>query len=142
MWLAVLSGMSTPTTSASLPELVRTLADDARELVKAEVGFAKDELGKNLKAGLFVIAGATAATVVAVLALCTFVAAFVLAAGGTPAAALSAAAGLGTALVVLALVISLRLLAKNKPSSSGDAEQLRARASEPRVSSNQGEVLR
>jgi hypothetical protein len=134
--------MTTPTASASLPELVRTLADDARELVKAEVGLAKDELGKNLKAGLFVIAGATAATVVAVLALCAFVAAFVLAAGGTPIAALSASAGVGAALVALALVVSLRMLAQSKPRSTADAEQLRTRASEPRVSSNQGEVLR
>ena len=142
MWLAVLSGMTTPTTAASLPELVRTLADDARELVKAEVGLAKDELGKNLKAGLFVVAGATSATVVVVLAICTFAAAFVLAVGGTPVAALSAAAGVGAVLVALALIISLRLLAKHKPRSTADAEQLRARAPEPRVSSNQSEVLR
>ena len=135
--------MSTPAQSASLPELVRTLADDARELVKAEVGLAKDEVGRNLKAGLVVIAGATAATVVAVLALCVFVAAIVLALGGTPVASLLAAGGWGVLLVTIACVAALRFLSKSSAQSAArGGAQLRPSTSEPRASTKQGEVLR
>jgi hypothetical protein len=130
--------MSSPAENASLPDLVRTLADDARELVRAEVGLAKDEVSKTAKSLLVVIAGATSATVTFVLALCTLVAAIVLSLGGSPAAALFAAAGWGMLLVLIAVGVSVRFLTKNKPSKS----QPDPRASEPRLSTNQSEVLR
>jgi hypothetical protein len=134
--------MNTPAENASLSELVRTLADDARELVRAEVGLAKDEVGKTAKALLVVIAGATSATITAVIALCAFVAATVLALGGSPAAALFAAAGWATLLVVIAIGVSVRLLSKNNAAKAQAAPQPEPRASEPRVSTNQSEVLR
>jgi hypothetical protein len=134
--------MNTPAENASLPELVRTLADDARELVRAEVGLAKDEVGKTAKALLVVIAGATSATITAVLALCAFVAATVLALGGSPAAALFAAAGWATLLVLIAIGVSVRLLSKNNAAKAQVAPQPEPRAPEPRVSTNQSEVLR
>jgi hypothetical protein len=134
--------MSTPAETASLPDLVRTLADDARELVRAEVGLAKDEVSKTAKALLFVIAGATSATITVVLALCTFVAAIVLSLGGSPAAALFAAAGWGTLLVLIALGVSIRLIGKNKAAKAEDAPQPGVLASEPRLSTKQSEVLR
>jgi hypothetical protein len=134
--------MSTPAENASLPELVRTLADDARELVRAEVGLAKDEVSKSAKALLVVIAGATSVTITAVLALCTFVAAVVLALGGSAAAALFAAAGWGTLLVVIALAVSVRLLSKNKTAKVEAAPQPELHAAEPGLSTNQSEVLR
>jgi hypothetical protein len=134
--------MSTPAENASLPELVRTLADDARELVRAEVGLAKDEVGKTAKALLVVIAAATSVTMTAVLALCTFVAATVLALGGSPAAALFAAAGWGTLLVLIALGVSVRLLAKNNAAKAHAAAQPALPESDSRLSTNQSEVLR
>src|SRR4051812_10069499 len=85
--------MSRTVENASLPELVRALADDARELVRAEVGLAKDELGKTLRVLLIVLAGATAATVIAVFSVATFLAAAVLGAGGSSVVALLTAAG-------------------------------------------------
>lgn len=133
--------MSTPAENPSLPELVRTLADDARELVRAEVGLAKDEVNKTAKALLFVIAGATSATITMVLALCAFVAATVLSLGGSPAAALFAAAGWGTLLVLIALGVSLRLLVKNKAAKAQVTPQPEVPGSEPRLSPNQSEVL-
>jgi hypothetical protein len=134
--------MSTPADNASLPDLVRTLADDARELVRAEVGLAKDEVTKTGKALLLVVAGATSVTLTAVLALCTIVAAVVLSLGGTPAVALFAAAGWGLLLVVIALTVSLRFLSKSHASKTQAASQPGSRASEPRLSTNQSEVLR
>jgi hypothetical protein len=134
--------MSTPAENASLPELVRTLADDARELVRAEVGLAKDEVSKTAKALLVVIAGATSVTITAVLALCTFVAAIVLTLGGSAAAALFAAAGWGTLLVVIALAVSLRFLSKNKTAKTEGEPQPDVRAAEPGLSTHQSEVLR
>jgi hypothetical protein len=129
--------MSTTVENASLPELVRTLADDARELVRAEVGLAKDELGKTLRVLLIVIAGATAATVIAVFSLATFLAAAVLAAGGTPVAALLAAAGWEAALVIGAVIVSLQLLAKSKKKPKVAAPE-----SEPTLAGQQREVVR
>jgi hypothetical protein len=134
--------MSAPAENASLPELVRTLADDARELVRAEVGLAKDEVSKTAKALLVVIAAATAATITAVLALCTFVAATVLALGGTPAAALFAAAGWGMLLVLIAIGVSVRLLAKNNASKAHAAAQPAVPATESGLPNHQSEVLR
>ena len=128
--------MSTPAENASLPDLVRTLAEDARELVKAEVGLAKDEVGKTARVLLIAVAGATAATVVAVLSLCGFVAAAVLALGGSHVAALTASAGWGALLVITAMFIATRLLAKSQ------FAQPAARAPEPHVSNTQSEVLR
>lgn len=133
--------MSTPAENASLPELVRTLADDARELVRAEVGLAKDEVNKTAKALLVVVAGATSAIVTFVLALCTFVAAIVLSLGGSPAAALYAAAGWGTLLVLVAVASSVRFLTKNNAAKAKSA-QPEPSASETRLSTNQSEVLR
>jgi hypothetical protein len=132
--------MSTPAENASLPELVRTLADDARELVRAEVDLAKHELGKTARPLLVVIAGATSATMVAVLALCTFVAAIVLSLGGSASAALFAAAGWGTLLVVIALAVTVRLLGKKKPAAQAQA-QLEPRVAEAHLPTNQSEVL-
>ncbi|HKU40376.1 MAG TPA: phage holin family protein [Polyangiales bacterium] len=121
--------------NASLPDLVKLLADDARELVRAEVGLAKDEATKGLRIGLIAIAGATAATVIAVLAIGTLIAAIVLGAGGTAVAALAAAAGWGAALVIAAVLVSLRILAKHK--------QPKAVVPEAEVvSGQQSEVLR
>ena len=128
--------MSTTVQNTSLPDLVRVLADDARELVRAEVGLAKDELGKNLRLLLIVLAGATSATVIAALSLGVFLAAAVLGAGGTPVAALLTAAGWGTALVLAALVVALRLIAKNKRPKEVAAEP------EPTLSGQTNEVLR
>lgn len=128
--------MGTSVENASLPDLVRALADDARELVRAEVGLAKDELGKTLRVLLIVIAGATAATVTAVFSLAMFLAAAVLGAGGTPLAALLTAAGWGVLLVLAALAVSLHLIAKNKKSKVVSAEP------EPTASGQQSEVLR
>lgn len=136
------NAMSTPAENASLPELVRTLADDARELVRAEVGLAKDEASKTAKALLVVVAAATSATMTAVLALCTFVAATVLALGGTPAAALFAAAGWGTLLVLIAIGVSVRLLAKNNVAKAQAAPQPALAVAESRLSNHQSEVLR
>jgi Putative Actinobacterial Holin-X, holin superfamily III len=134
--------MSTPAENASLPELVRTLADDARELVRAEVGLAKDEVSKTAKALLVVIAAATSVVITAVLALCTFVAATVLALGGSPVAALFAAGGWGMLLVLIAIGVSLRLLAKNSAAKVQAAAQPAVPVSDPGLSTNQGEVLR
>lgn len=128
--------MSTPAQNATLPELVRTLADDARELVKAEVGLAKAELSKTLRVLLIVIAGATAAVVVAVLSLCAFVAAGVLALGGSEVAALSAAAGWGALLVVVAMIGSARVLSRSQ------FAQPPVPSAEQRLSTTQSEVTR
>jgi hypothetical protein len=128
--------MGSTAENASLPDLVRTLADDARELVRAEVGLAKDELGKTLRVLLIVIAGATAATVIAVFALATFLAAAVLGAGGTPVAALLAAASFAAALVIGAIIVSLRLIAHSKQPKAIVPEP------EPTASGQQSEVLR
>jgi 3-phosphoglycerate kinase len=131
--------MSTPAENASLPELVRTLTDDARELVRAEVDLAKQELGKTLRPLLVVIAGATSATVVAVVALCTFVAAVVLSLGGSAAAALFAAAGWATLLVLIALAVTMRLLGKKSLAAQA---QTPLRAPEAHLPTPQSEVLR
>jgi hypothetical protein len=106
--------------------------------VRAEVGLAKDELGKGLRLLLIVIAGATAATMIAVFSLATFLAAAVLGAGGTPVAALLAAASLEAALVITAVIVSMRLIAKNKQKPPKVAEP----EAEPTVTGQQSEVLR
>lgn len=134
--------MSTAAPNASLPDLVRTLADDARELVRAEVGLAKDEAQKTAKAMLVVVAGATAATITAVLALCTFVAALVLTFGGSAAAALYAAAGWGMLLVVIAIAVSVRLLSKKSAAKVQSTSQLEPAPTDTRLSTHQSEVLR
>lgn len=128
--------MSTTVQNASLPDLVRVLADDARELVRAEVGLAKDEISKTARVLLIVIAGATAATVIAALSLAAFLAAAVLGAGGTPVAALLTAAGWGSALVLAAVVVALQLIAKNKRPKAVAPEP------EPTLSGQHNEVLR
>jgi hypothetical protein len=110
--------MSGQATDASLPDLVRLLADDAKELVRAEVGLAKDELGKTLRSLLIVIAGCTAATVVAVLALCAYVSAAVLAAGGSAALAVAAGASWGALVVLAAVAVGARMLGRSEPVSS------------------------
>ena len=129
--------MSTTVENASLPDLVRALSDDARELVRAEVGLAKDELGKALRILLIVIAGATAATMIAVWSLATYLAAAVLAAGGSPVAALLAAASWGAALVIGAVVVSLRVIA-----SKTKKPKVVVPEAEPTASGQQSEVLR
>jgi hypothetical protein len=135
--------MSTPAENASLPELVRALADDARELVRAEVGLAKDEVSKTGKSLLVVIAGATSATITFVFALAAFVAGAVLAFGGSPAAALFAAGGWGTFLVLLAVGVSVRFLTKKKVAAKTEVSpQPGLPATEPHLSTNQSEVLR
>jgi hypothetical protein len=141
MWLALLWVMTTAAPNASLPDLVRTLADDARELVRAEVGLAKDEAQKTAKAMLVVVAGATAATITAVLALCTLVAAIVLTLGGSAAAALYAAAGWGMLLVVIAIAVSVRLLAKKSAAKTEPTSQPELAAADTRLSTHQSEVL-
>jgi hypothetical protein len=142
MWLAELWCMSTAAPHASLPDLVRTLADDARELVRAEVGLAKDEAQKTAKAMLVVVAGATAATITAVLALCTFVAALVLTFGGSAVAALCAAAGWGMLLVGIAVAVSVHLLAKNSSAKAREPSQPQPVSADTRLSNPQSEVLR
>jgi len=107
--------MSGQATHESLPELVRLLADDAKELVRAEVGLAKDELGKTLRSLLIVIAGCTAATVVAVLSLCAFVSAGVLAAGGSGPLAITAGAGWGALVVLATVLVGVRMLSRSEP---------------------------
>ncbi len=139
--MQLLCGMSTAAPNASLPELVRTLADDARELVRAEVGLAKDEVQKTAKSLLIVVAGATAATITAVLTLCTLVAALVLTLGGSAAGALCAAAGWGLLLVVIAVAVSVRLLAKNSAAKTQAAPQPAQGAADTRLSTHQSEVL-
>lgn len=127
--------MSTTLENATLPELVKLLADDARELVRAEVGLAKDEAVKGARMGLIAIAGATAAAVIAIISVGVYLAAAVLAADGTPVAALLAAASWGAALVIAGVVASLRLVAKYKQPKPAAAE-------EPVVSAQHSEVLR
>jgi Putative Actinobacterial Holin-X, holin superfamily III len=134
--------MRTSADNASLPELVRTLADDARELVRAEVALAKDEGFKTAKGLLVVIAAGTSATMTAVLALCAFVAAIVLTFGGSPAAALFAAGGWGTLLVLIAIGVSMRLLGKNSAAKSQATSQPELAAADTRLSTHQSEVLR
>jgi hypothetical protein len=142
MWLAELWCMSTAAPNASLPELVRTLADDARELVRAEVGLAKDEAQKTAKAMLVVVAGATAATITLVLALCTLVAALVLTLGGSTVGALCAAAGWGLLLVIIAVAISVHLLAKNSSAKARETSQPHPASADTRLSNHQSEVVR
>jgi hypothetical protein len=125
--------------TASLPELVRTLADDARELVKAEVGLAKDELKKTARVMLVAIAGATAATVIAVLAMCAFVAAGVLALGGSDAAAITAGAAWGAVLVIAAVLVAMRFLSKGQAAETATAPAVQE--SDPGLSNKQSEVL-
>ena len=127
--------------TASLPELVRTLADDARELVKAEVGLAKDEVQKTARVMLVAVAGATAATVIAVLAMCAFISAGVLALGGSDAAAITAGAGFGTALVVGAILFAMRFLSKGQQAAQA-APAVPARDAAASLSNNQSEVMR
>lgn len=137
--------MSSPAENASLPELVRTLADDARELVRAEVGLAKDEVTKTGKALLVVVAGATSITTTLILALGALIAATVLSVGGSAAGALFAAGGWGILLVVIALAVSARFLAKSSAEKKNEVPtvpQPEVRAVEPGLSPNQSEVLR
>jgi Putative Actinobacterial Holin-X, holin superfamily III len=135
--------VGTPAENASLPELVRTLADDARELVRAEVGLAKDEVSKTAKSLLVVIAGATSVATTFVLSLGAFVAATVLALGGSPAAALFAAGGWGIFLVLLAVGVRGRFLTKkNDAAKTQVTPQPEPPATEPRLFTNQSEVLR
>jgi hypothetical protein len=134
--------MRTSADNASLPELVRTLADDARELVRAEVALAKDEGLKTAKGLLVVIAAGTSVTMTAVLALCTFVAAIVLIVGGSAAAALFAAAGWGTLLVLIAVAVSVRLLGKKSAAKPQTTSQPELAAADTRLSTHQSEVLR
>ena len=114
---------------ASLPELVRLLADDAKELVRAEVGLAREEAIKTARAGLIAVATCSAGAVVAVLSLCTFIAAAVLAAGGSGALALTAAGAFGGLLVAITAFVIARLLARSKSASAQAAPGLDARAS-------------
>jgi hypothetical protein len=124
----------------SLPELVRLLADDAKELVRAEVGLAKVELGKTLKALLIMISVCSAGAVVAVLSLCMFIAAAVRGTGGSDAAALTSAGAFAVLLVLVSVIVVSRVLARSKPMSSHPGAAVAG--SDVMASTTRGEVVR
>jgi len=90
---------------------------------------------------LVAIAGATAATVIAVLAMCAFISAGVLALGGSDAAAISAGAAWGALLVIVAVIVAMRFLSKGQQAAQSAAPPT-VQASDAHLSNNQSEVLR
>jgi hypothetical protein len=78
----------------SLPELVRSALDDARELVRAEVDLLKADLKTTLKVAATALIVLTAAGVLLALTLSLLTAAVVLALHGSATEALVAAAAI------------------------------------------------
>ena len=118
-----------PPESISTSELLKQTIEEARELVKLEVGIAREELKQDLReAKRAAIAGALALGM-AVLVLDALVVAIILALGGTASAALAVAAALA-ALTALSVAFAYTaapksLLGKTRQHLKEDANEIK-----------------
>jgi uncharacterized membrane protein YqjE len=114
-------------------DLLKRILEEARELVRLEVGVAKAELREQLaRAKQAAIVGALA-LVCLLLCLCALVVAVVLALGNTVAAALGVALALALGAGILAWIafalVPKSLLERTREHAVSDAAQLKEHAS-------------
>jgi hypothetical protein len=108
----------------SLPDLLRSIADQAQTFVKAEVGLIKLEAQRTVTSAAIALLVLVASGILLAISLSLVAAGIVVLRGGSPAAALLTAAGVDLIVAVVSSVVAVSWAKKRAENTAAEASQL------------------
>lgn len=115
---------SSPQTQESLPELLRSIADQAQTFVRAEVSLVKLEAQRTVTSAAIALLVLVASGILLAIALSLVAAAIVVVRGGSAGAALLTAAGVDLLVAAVSSLVAISWAKKRAQSTVAATQQL------------------